>query len=41
MEAGMLVRKLAQVTTQAIVVAVALMVALPFFLAVSSPFIGR
>ena len=37
----MLVRKLAQVTTQTIVVAVALMVALPFFLAVSSPFIGR
>jgi hypothetical protein len=40
MEAGMLVRKFVHLTTQAVVVAMALMLALPFFLALSSPFIG-
>jgi hypothetical protein len=41
MEAVMLVRTFIHLTTQAIVVAMALMLALPFFLALSSPFIGR
>jgi hypothetical protein len=37
----MLVRTLVHLTTQAIVVAMALGLAVPFFLALSSPFIGR
>jgi hypothetical protein len=41
MEAGMLVRAFVHLATQGVVVAMALMLALPFFLAVSSPFIGR
>jgi hypothetical protein len=41
MEAGMLVRRFVHLTTQAVVVAIALMLALPFLLAVSLPFIGR
>ena len=36
----MLVRKFVHLTIQAVVVAMALMLALPFFLALSSPFIG-
>jgi hypothetical protein len=37
----MLVRKFAHLTTDAIVFAMALMLALPFFLALSAPFVGR
>ncbi len=36
-----MVRTFAQLTTQAIVVAAALLLALPFFLALAAPFIGR
>lgn len=38
---GMLVRTFVHLSAQAIVVAIALTLALPFFLAVSSPFVGR
>ena len=41
MEAGMLVQRLAHVTTEAVFVAMALMLGLPFFLAMCLPFIGR
>jgi hypothetical protein len=41
MEAGMLVRTFVHLTTQAVVVAAVLMLALPFFLALATPFIGR
>lgn len=37
----MLLRSLMHLTTEALVVAVALSLALPFFLAVTSPFVGR
>jgi hypothetical protein len=37
----MLLRTLMHLTTEALVVAAALSLALPFFLAVTSPFIGR
>jgi hypothetical protein len=36
----MLLRTFVHLTTETMVVAIALMLALPFFLAVSSPFIG-
>jgi hypothetical protein len=41
MEAGVLVRTFVHLTTQAIIIAMALILAMPFFLALSSPFIGR
>jgi hypothetical protein len=41
MEAGMLVRAAIHLTTQAIVVTMALMLGLPFFLALSLLFVGR
>jgi hypothetical protein len=34
-------RKFVHLTTDAIVLAVALMLAIPFFLALSAPFVGR
>ena len=37
----MLVRRYVHLTTDAIVLAAMLMLALPFFLALSAPFIGR
>jgi hypothetical protein len=37
----MLVRTFVHLTTQAIIVAVALMLAFPFFMALSAPFVGR
>jgi hypothetical protein len=37
----MLVRKFVHLTTDAIVLAMALMLAIPFFLALSAPFVGR
>jgi hypothetical protein len=37
---GMLLRTFVHLTTETIVVAIALMLALPFFLALSSPFTG-
>lgn len=37
----MLVRTFVHLTTQAIVLATGLMLALPFFLALATPFIGR
>lgn len=40
-EAVMLVRTFVHLTTQAIVLATGLMLALPFFLALATPFIGR
>jgi hypothetical protein len=41
LEAAMLVRKFVHLTTDAIVLAMALMLAIPFFLALSAPFVGR
>jgi hypothetical protein len=41
LEAAMLVRKFVHLTTDGIVLAMALMLALPFFLALSAPFVGR
>jgi hypothetical protein len=41
MEAGMLVRAAIHLTTEAIVITVALMLGLPFFLALSLLFVGR
>jgi hypothetical protein len=41
MEAVMLVRTFVHLTTQAIVLAAVLMLALPFFLTLAMPFIGR
>jgi hypothetical protein len=41
MEAGMLFRTFMRLTTATVVVAVALLLAAPFFLALSLPFIGR
>jgi hypothetical protein len=38
--AEMLLRTFVHLTTETVVVAIALMLALPFFLALSSPFIG-
>ena len=40
-EAGMLIRTFMRLTTASIVVAIALLLAIPFFLALSLPFIGR
>jgi hypothetical protein len=40
MEAVMLVRTFAHLTTQAIILAAVLMLALPFFLTLAMPFIG-
>ena len=40
-EAGMLFRTFMRLTTATIVVAVALLLAIPFFLALSLPFIAR
>ena len=37
----MLLRSLMHMTTEAVVVAVALALALPFFLALATPFVGR
>lgn len=37
----MLLRSLMRVTTAAIVAAVALLLAIPFFLALTTPFVGR
>jgi len=41
MEAAMLFRAFVHLTTETIVVATVLVLALPFFLALSSPFIAR
>jgi hypothetical protein len=41
MEAGMLLGDFVRLTTATIVVAVAMLLAVPFFLALASPFIGR
>jgi len=41
MEAAVLLRTFVHLTTEAIVVATVMMLALPFFLALSSPFIAR
>jgi hypothetical protein len=38
---AMLVRKFVHLTTDAIFLAMALMLALPFFMALSAPFVGR
>jgi hypothetical protein len=40
MEAGMLLRSFVRLTTATIVVALSLLLAVPFFLAVASPFIA-
>jgi hypothetical protein len=40
-EAGMLIRTFMRLTTASIVVAIAVLLAIPFFLALSLPFIGR
>jgi len=40
-EAGMLLRSFARLTTATIVVAVVVLLAVPFFLALASPFIAR
>ena len=40
-EAGMLICTFMRLTTASIVVAIALLLAIPFFLALSLPFIGR
>jgi hypothetical protein len=40
-EATMVLRSLMRVTTAAVVVAVALLLAIPFFLALTTPFVGR
>ena len=41
MEPGMLLRSFMRLTTATVVVAVALLLAMPFFLALSSPFISK
>jgi hypothetical protein len=41
MEAVMLVRTFVSLTTQVIILAAMLMLALPFFLTLATPFIGR
>jgi hypothetical protein len=40
-EAGMLIRSLVHLTTATIVVTMAVLFAVPFFLVLASPFIGR